>query len=261
MRNVEARTGVALCGCRRDGVRCDCTNQRSPERRSTSPPCRSLHRIDALVSQAHASSMLPDIHGGDQRPLDRCDGRLPQRRLPRVRPVISELRSTRLMASAIRTQQSNWRSRPSPSPPFPRVRRRRSTSRSPCPPTSPPGPATPSPLTQINSAAHQHIWWAGSLGDTYAGGEPSGGFSIRRLRVRDLHDRGGFGTIGARPRRLLLDRRKYVAGRHSDTSPERSWTWSTGSPPPVTTRARPLRTTSRASASPAIVPAGYAPYR
>jgi hypothetical protein len=28
-------------------------------------------------------------------------------------------------------------------------------------------------LTQINSAAHQHVWWAGSNGDTYAGGEPS----------------------------------------------------------------------------------------
>ena len=32
-------------------------------------------------------------------------------------------------------------------------------------------------VTQINSASHQHIWWAGSSGDTYAGGEPSGASS------------------------------------------------------------------------------------
>ncbi len=27
-------------------------------------------------------------------------------------------------------------------------------------------------VTQINSPSHQHMWWAGSSGDTYAGGEP-----------------------------------------------------------------------------------------
>jgi len=33
-------------------------------------------------------------------------------------------------------------------------------------------------LTQINSATHQHVWWAGSFSDTYASGEPSDTFSL-----------------------------------------------------------------------------------